>query len=79
MFYVIENDYRPDGVVNNTVIGRTTLAMAKSYYFDRKSKALVSEQFTRVALLLVDADLNYFEHDTIETLYKEPEPETDEV
>lgn len=75
MYYIIENDYRPDGVINHSSVNRTTLALAKSYYYDRKSKALVSEQFTRVALLLTDADLNYYEHDTIETMYKAPEEE----
>lgn len=72
MFYIIEHDIRPDGTVNTSEVGRTTKAMAKSYYFERYSKMLVNETFKRVALMLTDENLTVLEHEVVFTQYKEP-------
>ncbi len=72
MFYIIEHDIKPDGTVNASEVGRTTEAMARSYYFERYSKMLVNETFKRVALMLTDENLTILEHEVIDTQYVEP-------
>lgn len=75
MFYIIENQHRPDGIINNQCSARTTRAAALSYYHERYSKMCVNEEFVRVSLLLVDENLNVIQHDDVETLYQEQEEE----
>lgn len=77
MFYVIEHDKRPDGVVNVSETARSTFAGALSLYHERYSKMVVSEQFPCVALALVDEELNVIEHATIETQYSPEEGVSD--
>ena len=77
MYYIIEHDKKPDGSINVSEIGRATEATARSYYFERYSKMLVTEQFKSVALMLVDEDLNVLIRHIVETQYKEPVIETD--
>lgn len=69
MFYIIENQFRPDGVVNSSTTGRSTLQLAQSYFYDRVSKMLVTENYTKVAIILVDSELNYYERKVVETAY----------
>lgn len=69
MFYIIENQHRPDGIINNTVTTRQTFASALSFYHDRFSKMVVSEQFTEVNLLLTDDQLHVIQQDDVTTLY----------
>lgn len=69
-FYVFELQHRPDGVINQTVTARSSLAMALSYYYDRKSKMVVNTQFTKVAVMLCDSSLTVIEQDVLETLYQ---------
>ncbi len=73
MFFVIEHQTRPDGIINTSETSRSTLALALSYYHERYSRMVVNTEFVSVSLVLVDADLNVIQHDTIETQYK---PET---
>lgn len=73
MFYIIEHDVRPDGVVNTSEVGRTTFASALSHYYERQSKLVMSEVFTSAHLMLVDDELNVLKFDHINTLYK-PQP-----
>lgn len=70
MYFVIENQTRPDGVVNTSTTAKQTFASALSYYHDRFSKMVMTELYTSVSLLLVDADLNVEQHDTIKTQYQ---------
>ena len=70
MYYVIETQTRPDGIVNITTTGRTSFASALSLYHDRYSKMCVNTDFTSVGLSLCDADLNVIQHDVVETQYK---------
>lgn len=69
MYFIIENQTRPDGVVNTSTTSRATFASALSYYHERFSKMIVTDLYTRVALLLTDADLNPIQHDPIDTQY----------
>lgn len=76
MYYVIEHQKRPDGIINAIEKGYSTLAIAKSYYHDRYSKMVVNESFEWVALLLTDETLNVIERDVVDTQYREvPEDE----
>lgn len=77
MYYIIEHDIRPDGVVNTSETGRSTFALALSFYYDRASKLVVSEAFTSAHIMLVDESLNVIKADHLETAYKAPE-ETEE-
>ena len=71
MFFVIEHQTRPDGTINVSETSRSTLATALSLYHDRYSKMCVTDLYPSVSLMLVDADLNVIQHDTIQTLYVE--------
>lgn len=74
MFYIIEFQTRPDGVVNTSVTGRSTFASGLSYYHSRYAQAVMSEQFVSVSLMLVDADLTVQEQSgAIVTQYKPAE------
>jgi len=67
--FLTELQTRPDGIVNNSVTSRSSVAAGLSLYFDRASKAVVSEQFTKVALTLEDQDGNIIENRAFDTLY----------
>lgn len=71
MYYVIEHDKRPDGLVNTSETARSTFASALSLFYDRASKMVVTDQFTSVSIMLVDEDLNVIEQKQIETQYAE--------
>ena len=69
-FYVFELQHRPDGVINQTVATRSSLAMALSHYYERKSKMVVTNLYTKVAIMLCDSNLTVIEQDVLETLYQ---------
>lgn len=71
MYFIIENQTRPDGVVNTSTTAKATFSSALSYYHERYSKMVMTELYTSVSLLLVNADLDPIQHDTIRTLYEE--------
>lgn len=74
MYYVIEHDICPDGVVNTSETGRSTFSGALSFYFDRASKLVVSEAFTSAHIILVDELLNVVKSDHLETQYNAENP-----
>ena len=53
-YFITELQKRPDGIVNNTLTVRSTLANGLSYYYDRASKAVANDSFVSVALTLQD-------------------------
>ncbi len=71
--YVIENQIRADGAVNNTVTARSSFASGLSLYYDRCAKMVMTELYPKVAVMLTDEELNVIEHKVIETQYKAPE------
>lgn len=73
MYYVIEHQIRPDGVVNVSETGRTTFTAALSFYHERASKLVASELFTSGHIMLVDEKLNTIKFDHLETAYTEQE------
>lgn len=73
MYYIIEHDIRPDGIVNTSETGRSTFAFALSYYYGRMSTLVMSADFTSAHLMLVEENLAIVKQDDVETQYKEPE------
>lgn len=69
-YYVIENQIRADGVVNNSMTARQTFASGLSLYYDRCSKMVMTELYPKVAVMLTDEELNVIEHNVIETQYQ---------
>lgn len=72
MFYIIENQIREDGIVNNIVTARQNINSAEAYYHERYSKMSMNEEFVSVALLLVDEYLRVIEHSVVKTMRAEP-------
>lgn len=71
--YVIENQIRADGAINNTVTARSSFASGLSLYYDRCAKMVMTELYPKVAVMLTDEELNVIEHQVITTQYKAPE------
>lgn len=76
--FLTELQKRPDGIINNSITARSSLATGLALYYDRASKAVTSTQYTGVALTLTDEDGNIIENKRFDTLY-EPTPEPEEV
>lgn len=70
MYYVIEHNKRPDGIVNVSETARNTFANGVSLYHERYSKMVVNTEFIEVSIMLVDEQLNVIEHATINTQYQ---------
>ena len=71
-YFITELDARPDGIINNTLTSRSSLANGLSYYYDRASKAVTSTQLTGVALTLQDETGNILLNEHFDTEYTEP-------
>lgn len=72
MFYIIENQIRKDGIVNNIVTVRQNINSAEAYYHERYSKMSMNEEFVSVALLLADEYLRKIEHSVVKTMRPVP-------
>lgn len=79
MYYILEHDILPNGNVNVSEVGRSTFALALSYYYDRMSKMVVNEQFKSVHLMLVEENLRIRKQDDVTTQWVEPVEETTEA
>lgn len=62
MFYIIENQIRPDGIVNTKTEARSNEKLAWSYFYERCGKMSANDQFDAVGIMLTDAYLNCIEH-----------------
>ena len=69
-YFVTELQTRPDGIINSSITARSSLATGLSYYYDRASKAVTSQQFTGVALTLQDQNGNIILNENFDTLYE---------
>jgi len=74
--YVIENQIRADGAINNTVTARSSFASGLSLYYDRCAKMVMTELYPKVAVMLTDEELNVIEHQVITTQWH-PEEEAE--
>lgn len=70
MFFIIELQHRDNGIINQTVTAKNTRASALSYYYERKSKMLMTTLYTKVAVMVTDSNLTVIEQDVLETLYQ---------
>ena len=68
-YFVIENQIRDDGLVNNSTTARQSFASALSYYHDRYSKMAMTELYPSVALMLIDERCTVLEKAIVPTLY----------
>lgn len=73
MYFITELQVRPDGIVNSTITGRSSLAMGLAYYYQRAAVAVASEEFLSVALTLQDAEGHIRLNECFETQYKAEE------
>lgn len=69
-YFVTELQARPDGIINSTITSRSSLATGLSYYYDRASKAVTSQQFTGVALTLQDENGSIILNEHFDTIYE---------
>ena len=69
-YFVTELQARPDGIINSTITTRSSLANGLSYYYDRASKAVISTQFTGVALTLQDENGSIILNEHFDTIYE---------
>lgn len=73
MYYVIEYQTRPDGIVNATVTGRSSLALGLALYFQRAAVAVTTTDFVKVALTLQDQYGDTKMNQCFDTLYQPTE------
>lgn len=78
LYFVTELDKRPDGVVNNSVTARQTLASGLSLYYQRASVAVMTDAYTGVALTLQDEEGTILLNERFNTSYVAPTEETEE-
>lgn len=58
IYYIIETQARPDGIINISTTQRSTFATALSFYHDRCSQMSVTKLYTKVSIRLVDENLD---------------------
>lgn len=68
-YFVTELQARPDGIINNTITTRSSLAMGLALYYQRAAVAVASTEFTGVALTLQDQDGTIIKNEHFETQY----------
>ena len=72
-YFVIKNEIRPDGAVNNDVVSRSTFASGLAEFFSKCAKAPTNVNFTSVHVMLTDSELNVIKTEHINGAYVEPE------
>ncbi len=77
-YFITELQSRPDGIVNNSITSRSSLALGLAYYYQRAATAVTSEQFTGVALTLQSQDGEIVLNEHFDTLYQPTEETTEE-
>lgn len=77
-YFVTELQNRPDGLVNNTITSRSSLATGLSLWYQRASVAVTSKDFVTVALMLQDQHGRVVKNEEFTTEYEAPvEPKTE--
>ena len=71
-YFITELQTRPDGIVNTSIITRSSLALGLSYYYQRASVAVSTVDFKAVALTLQDQNGVIIENKCFDTCYEEP-------
>lgn len=68
-YFLTELQTRPDGIVNSTITARSSLANGLAFFYQRAAAAIVSKDFTAVALTLQDQNGTIIENRLFETQY----------
>ena len=77
-YFVTELQNRPDGLVNNTITTRSSLATGLSLWYQRASVAVTSKDFVTVSLMLQDQHGHVVKNEEFITEYEAPvAPETE--
>lgn len=75
-YFITELQNRPDGVVNNTITSRSSLATGLALWYQRAASAVTNTDFTSVALMLQDQHGHIIKNEEFNTEYVAPvEPE----
>lgn len=70
MYFIVELQTRPDGIVNSTITSRSSLATGLAYWYERASQAVVTTNFTNVSLTLMDQYGSIIKNELFETQYE---------
>ena len=78
-YFVTELQNRPDGIVNNTITARSSLATGLALWYQRAASAVTNTELTSVALMLQDQHGHIIKNEEFNTEYVAPvEPENEE-
>lgn len=72
-YYVTELQNRPDGLVNNSITARSSLAMGLALWYQRAAVAVTTTDYVTVALMLQDQHGHVVKNEEFETQYVAPE------
>lgn len=70
MYYLIELQTRPDGVVNSTITARSSLATGLAFYYQRAAVAVTTTDYPAVALTLQDQYGEIIKNERFDTQYE---------
>lgn len=75
-YFITELQNRPDGMVNNTITARSSLATGLALWYQRAASAVTNTDFVTVALMLQDQHGHIIKNEEFNTEYVAPvEPE----
>lgn len=80
-YFITELQNRPDGIVNNTITTRSSLATGLALWYQRAAFAVTTTDYVTVALMLQDQHGHVIKSEEFETQYVAPndEPVEDET
>lgn len=68
-YFITELQTRPDGIINNTITTRSSLAMGLAYYYQRAAVAVSTTDYLAVALTLQNQNGEIVKNECFETQY----------
>lgn len=71
-YFVTELQKRPDGIINNKIETRSSLALGLALYYQRAAVAVTTTDYLGVALTLQDEDGNILLNERFNTQYEAP-------
>lgn len=78
-YFVTEFQNRPDGIVNNTITTRSSLATGLALWYQRAANAVTSTDYVTVALMLQDQHGHIIKSEEFTTQYVVPDDNGEEV
>ena len=71
MYFLTELQVRPDGIVNSSIKGYSSMAIGLAQYYSRAAVAVASKSFLSVALTLQAQEGDIVKNEHFNTLYEE--------